>query len=460
MTQSITRALGAFIAGLRAEDIPAAAIETARTGFTDCIGVMYAGRNEEAPRILARVAAPGPGAAVLCLPDRTAPAPEAAWINGVAAHALDFDDVAVGGHPSTVIVPAILAEAQELDLSGAEMLRAYVAGYEAWAELSLREPGSLHSKGWHPTSVWGAVGAAAACAALHRLDADRATAAVALGASMAAGVMANFGTMTKPFHAGRAAQAGILAARLAGAGFTASPDAIEHPQGLLAAVSPEGRVDRARPPALGQAWRIVEKGLNIKKFPACYCTHRAIDAMLDLRRAQPFGAAEVEAIEVTISDRFATILRNHRPVTGLEAKFSMEFTMASAVIADRVSLSELTDDFVRRPDVQALMARVRLDLTQNYDPNHANAALWDQVRVVLKSGEVRESAQVRYARGHAEHPLSLQDLREKFEACMEYGGAAGEAAGLFARLMTLESQRARSLLPAGPARSPAGRAAI
>src|SRR5262249_41974697 len=159
------------------------------------------------------------------------------------------DDVALRGHPSTVLVPAILAEAETLDVSGRDMVTAYVAGYETWAELVRREPGFHHGKGWHPTGIFGAIGAAAACASLRRLDPAKATEAIALGAAQSTGLMANFGTMTNPFHAGRSAHSGVMAARLAAAGFTASEDALEHPQGFLAAVSPAGEVDRESPAA-------------------------------------------------------------------------------------------------------------------------------------------------------------------------------------------------------------------
>ena len=139
-----------------------------------------------------------------------------------------------------MLVPAILAEAEHLGSSGADMITAYVAGYEAWAELFRRDSGLLHQKGWHPTGLYGAVGAAAACAKLRKLDAEKSAIAIALGASQSAGLMSNFGTMTKPFHAGKAAHAGIMAARLAEAGFTANTDALEHPQGFLHAISPAG----------------------------------------------------------------------------------------------------------------------------------------------------------------------------------------------------------------------------
>ncbi len=315
----LTKALGQFIADLSPNRLPEGAVRIAQLGFIDCIGTMIAGRKEDSVKILKQVLNPGEGPATLVFGTDKSPAPEAAWINGVAAHVLDYDDVALRGHPSTVLVPAILAEAETLESSGADMIVAYVAGYETWAELFRRDNGLLHKKGWHPTGLYGAAGAAAACASLRRLDADKAAQAIALCASQSAGLMANFGTMTKPFHAGRAAHAGIMAARLAQAGFTASTDALEHPQGFLNAISVEGNPDRTSEPRLGEDWAILTQGLGIKKYPTCYCTHRAIDCMLDLVAANPVKPDEVEKITVNISDYFATVLRNHAPQTGLAA---------------------------------------------------------------------------------------------------------------------------------------------
>ena len=249
---------------------------------------MVAGAHDPAPQLLRRGLMPQPGPASLYFSGEGAAAPEAAWINGTAGHALDYDDVGCRGHVSTVLLPAILAEAETLGASGREMFAAYVAGYETWAELARRDPGHHHVKGWHPTGIFGAIGAGAACAGLRRLSPEQATMAVALAASQAGGIMANFGTMTKPFHAGRAAHAGVVAARLAGLGFTAAADALEHPQGFLSAVSPEGKADREGPvPPLGTEWQIVRQGISIKKYPACYCTHRALDGMLELLARHP-----------------------------------------------------------------------------------------------------------------------------------------------------------------------------
>jgi 2-methylcitrate dehydratase PrpD len=453
MTQTtlpLTRALGQFVADLSPNLLPDQAVRVATLGFIDTIGTMIAGRDEDCVRILTETLAPTGGKATLVFGERKAPAPEAAWINGTAAHALDYDDVALRGHPSTVLVPAILAEAEQLDCSGAEMITAYVAGYECWADLFRRDSGLLHQKGWHPTGLYGAVGAAAACARLHRLDAEKSAVAIALGASQAAGLMANFGTMTKPFHAGKAAHAGIMAARLAAAGFTASTDALEHPQGFLHAISPTGTADRVTDSQAGRPWAILTQGLGIKKYPTCYCTHRAIDGMLGLVAAHPVGVGEVETITVEISDYFATVLRNHRPDTGLAAKFSLEFCMASGIVAGRVGLRELTDDFVRRPDIQALMRKVAIVTTTVHDPDLPGAAPHDRVTVTLTDGRVLAGEPVARATGHPSRPLSEQQIYEKFVDCLAAGASPVAADVLFARLSALPSIRARELTAPGP----------
>jgi 2-methylcitrate dehydratase PrpD len=447
---ALTQELGRFVANLSFEKLPAEAIEIARTGFIDTIATMIAGAHDEAPQLLRKALQPAPGAASLYFSGETATAPEAAWINGTAGHALDYDDVGCRGHVSTVLVPALLAEAETLGppsgLGGREMFAAYVAGYETWAELSRRDPGHHHRKGWHPTGIFGAIGAGAACANLRRLDPARATMAIALSASQAGGIMANFGTMTKPFHAGRAAHAGLVSARLAELGFTAASDALEHPQGFLSALSPDGNPDRNGPcPAFGEDWHILKQRLSIKKYPACYCTHRALDGMLDLLAQRPLKPADIARITVSISDTHALILRNHQPQTGLEAKFSMQFAMAAAVISRRANLGEYTDEFVRRPEVQDLMRRVSITTNQDYDPVQVGASVFDQITVELTNGETVLSEKVRRARGHAELPLGEAELFDKFRACLDAGHARISPEVLFGRLKDLENHSAREL---------------
>jgi 2-methylcitrate dehydratase PrpD len=444
---SLTHELGRFVADVSFERLPLEAVEVARTGFIDCIATMIAGAHDPAPQLLRKALGPVGGEASLYFSGERAPAPEAAWINGTAGHALDYDDVAsLRGHPSTVLVPAILAEAEARGASGRATLAAYVAGYETWAELAWRDPGHHHRKGWHPTGIFGPIGAAAACASLRRLDAQRTIHALAIAASQASGVTANFGTMTKPFHAGRSAHSGLLAARLAEVGFTASPDALEHPQGFLSAVSPAGEVDRETPAqGLGSEWKIVKYRLGIKKYPACYCTHRALDALLQLLARHPLKTEEIERITVSLSDTHSLILRNHRPQTGLEAKFSIEFAIAAAVIARRAGLTEYSDGFVQRSDVRELMRRVVVETNQNYDPEVSGASVWDQVRVELTSGGIIESEKVSRAKGHADRPLSESELFEKFRSCLDAGRAKIAPEVLFERLKHLESLSAHEL---------------
>jgi aconitate decarboxylase len=437
----LTRALGTFAAGLRFEMLPEKAVEAVKLGFTDCVAVMLAGAREPVAKIVttSMVQTSADGEARLFLRPVRASAIDAALANGVAAHALDYDDVALAGHPSTVLVPAILAEAEAVGADGRAAVTAYVAGYETWARLVEREPDPYHRKGWHPTAVMGPVAAAAAIASLRRLDAERATTALGIGASMAGGIVANFGTMTKPFHAGRAAAAGVAAARLAAAGMTASADAIEHQLGLLAALSPHGRADRETPlDALGQSWRIVERGLNVKKYPICYATHRSIDAIIDLVRTHDLSPAAVAGIDVTIGATQCAMLRNHRPQTGLEAKFSMEFAMASALVARRVGLSELTTAFVQRPEVQNNMGKVRISSTDTVSADDPIFSASDRVDIELTDGGRLASPEIRFARGHWSMPLRPEELWMKFSDCAagELGGTAAHA--LFADLQTLE----------------------
>ena len=438
MPAALTKDLGEFIAALRYGDIPADALGFIRTGFADCIGVMIAGAGEPAPQLVRAMLEPRGDEATLLFGAGRASAPEAAWINGTAAHALDFDDVALRGHPSAALVPAILAEAEALGASGEAMMLAYAAGYETWAELVRREPDPHHNKGWHPTGIFGAIGAAAACASLRGLTAAQAAHAIALAASQSAGLMSNFGTMTKPFHAGGAAHAGVVSARLAANGFSASPDALEHPQGFLSAVSPAGKVDRESPIEAGRVWKLGREGLSVKKYPLCFCTHRALDGMLDLLQAETIDAAAVSRVTVSTSPRYATILRNHTPQTGLEAKFSMEFAMACALIAGRAGLAELSDGFVRRPDVQALMQRVEVKVDEREDPEVSGRSVYDEVTLESTGGKAPRSKQVKEVRGSPSLPLPRAELWAKFEGCVQVGASKVSARELFEALMSLD----------------------
>jgi 2-methylcitrate dehydratase PrpD len=439
----LTQEIAQFVSRLQYRDLPPDAIRVAKLGFVDCVGVMIAGSVEPVAEIVARTVLDGceKREASVLFTERRAPAPLAAWVNGSAAHALDYDDA--GGHRSAILVPTLLAEGEALGSSGADMITAYVAGFEVWSELALREKGHLHERGLHPTGIYGALAAAAAASRLRGLDAERTAAALAIAASQASGIVANFGSMVKPFHAGNSARAGIFAARLAANGMTASAHALEHERGLLAAVSQHGDVDRTRPAStLGVEWRIVREGVSIKKFPTCYCTHRAIDAMLDLAATHDLKAADVDEIEVFIGKTQKAILHADEATTGLEGKFSIQFVMACALLERKVTLSELVDPVVQRADVQAVMKRVKVTLSTEYDPAMPQYAPWDQVKVRLKSGRVLESERIKRAKGHITRPLSEEELFAKFASCLDFAASDLDRRGLFDSLNHLDRQPA------------------
>jgi len=437
----LTETLARFVHASASATVPAAAAQVIRAGVIDNIGTMLAGRSEPVVDIVRRhVAArqPQAGESSVLLNQGRAFAADAALINATSAHALDYDDVALSGHPSTVLLPALLAEAEAIGASGADLMRAYLAGYEVWAELIGRDADSHHLKGWHPTAVFGIVGGAAAVAGLRKLDVDTCRNALAIAASMAGGLVANFGTMTKPFHAGRAASSSIEAVRLAMLGMTAAADVIEHNAGFLAALSPAGRVDTDRPAdALGKTLRILDSGLSIKKYPVCYSTHRTIDAVIDCANRENIAAENVTSVHAWIGVAQASMLRNHAPVTGLEAKFSLEFGVASALVARAVGLSQLTDEFVGDARIRDLMRKVFISTTERLCPVDPSFAFSDRVEIRLADGRTIDSGEVRFARGNAKMPLTESDLRTKFLDCLS-GAPEINANALYDQLSQLE----------------------
>lgn len=441
MATALTKILGRFLSEASFTRFPAKAVETAKTGFSDCLAVMLAGRNEPVARAAEEVFGDGSakGHASVFLGSRRMSSAAAAAINGTAAHALDYDDVALkGSHPSAVLVPAIVAEGEALNAPGVELLTAYIAGYEVWADLISRESGNYQKKGWHPTGIFGAIAAAAACAVLHRLNPSQAACALGIAASQSSGIMANLGSMAKPTHTGRAAAAGIIAGRLAKAGVTAAEDALEHPQGFLNAVSPSGTPDLERVPAVGKIWAIESEGLSVKQYPVCYRAHRPIDGMFELLEAAGFAANEVERLGVRMSRSHTVILKNHRPRDGIAAKFSVEFALACAICTRRVGLRELVDKVVLRPDIQRLIPLVDVEIDESEEPGTSGYALHDSVRVRLASGKILESSPIRFALGDSRHPLGLEQMWKKFEDCITWSGLDLNARRLFDTIHSLE----------------------
>lgn len=437
----LTRQLAQNIATLDAAAMPEAALRTVRLGLTDCVGTMIAGSTEPVARLLAQTLADDGLREARLLPSlRRAGARNCTLINGAAAHALDYDDVALDGHPSAVLVPALLAEGEALGVSADDIIRAYVAGYETWAALRKSSRVPLHDRGWHPSGAFGTLGAAAACAALRRLPAEATADAIALAAAQASGLVANFGAMAKPFQAAHAGESGLLAARLAAAGVTGAKDVLEHDHGYIAAFSGHP----AAPLAGGFGhpdWEIASERLDIKNYPMCYGSHRMIDAALELRREHRIDPAAIDHIDVHLGRVQMGMLRNHEPVTGLEAKFSAEFAVSAALIAGDVSLREVSDDFVRRAEVRGLMKKVESMPIAEMESGYLPFSPYDQVVVHLSGGRKLESRQVRRASGSRENPPTPEQLWKKFSANVSAHLNDGMAKRLFDELQSFGGRR-------------------
>ena len=438
----LTQLYAGFIAGWQSLDIPEPALEVARLGFTDCAGVMLAGRREEAVIRLANyVSAQGacPVSRGVTGGQRVSMV-QAGLVNATAAHALDYDDFAFSNHPSAVLVPTILAAADAHGADGRRMAAAYLIGYEVWADLMLREKDLFYDRGWHPTAVLGPIGAAAAAAVTLGLDVDRARHALALAASDSGGVFENFGTMAKPWHGGRAAAAGLQAAGLAAAGLEASPTALEGRYGLMRALSPHGQVDLQTPPRLGELWRSASMRLNIKKYPTVGASQRGIDAVLALGQRETFDPWRVRSIVARISERHAAVMPYHLPQNALQAKFSLEFAIASALVNRAVGFAELVDGMVRSEVLQFLMSKVSIQTTAEFEPSWRDAAPYDEIRFTLDDGRELVTPQVRRATGHADTPLALHELRAKFLGCAQRAGVSEvDALSLFDAMQHIDT---------------------
>src|SRR6266508_723314 len=413
-----TSAIAEFIAKSRWEDCPAEAVDAARRAILDCLGVMLAGSVEAAARIVTDVARSEGGvplATVVGTPLRTG-AVWAALANGTAAHALDFDDTnfAMMGHPTAPVLSAALAAGELALVDGRALVQAFLLGFEVETTLAEVLNPPHYEKGFHATGTLGAMGAATAVARLLGLDAMQTRAALALAASQASGLKENFGTMTKPFHAGHAGRTGVLSALLAREGFTASAQALEGPQGYFAVLGAGKRDERALD-TLGAPWKILKTGVAVKPYPSCACTHSIIDSTLELRRPHAITPEQVAEVTVGVGASVPLILIHSNPRSGLEAKFSGEFSAAAVLCEGRVGIATFHDDKTEDPAIKAVMKRVRVVVDPEI-PGEGDQHVWTRVTLRLRDGREVGIAP-RAVPGHPGSPLSLDQLREKFRDC-------------------------------------------
>jgi 2-methylcitrate dehydratase PrpD len=423
MSGGITQALGELAAGAP-PDRGTVAFERARDAIEDTIAVMVAGAGDEGAHAVRRVVAGyGEGlASVIGNSGRGAAAPFAALANGTSAHALDYDDNFSPGltHASAVLVPALLALAEAHDLPGARLVDAYITGLDLHAVLGRGTGRGHYDLGWHNTATVGCIGTAGACARLLRLDAGAATRAISLGVSMAAGAKVQFGSAAKPFHAGMAAKNAVLAATLAAQGMGARPDALEGSRGFAALYAGNADADwdailaevRATP-------SIVSSGLAPKLYPCCGSAHRVLDGVIALREQHGFRAAEVARVDATVGYGNQRNLCYPDPRQEMEARFSLEYCVAVALLEGRLTLADFTHDAVQRPEVRALFSRVHMHATaQGAEGADPSARLPHEVRITLNDGRVLE-ASVLWPRGTIAQPFTRSDRDAKFRDCCE-----------------------------------------
>lgn len=399
--------------------IPDAARSVAATAYFDTIGVMLAGTLEPSARAV-RDAARCEGGEPRCRIIGTSDVTSASWAalaNGTAAHALDYDDMCFVSlaHPSAPLVAAALAAGELARSSGRALLDAWVVGFEIEGVLGRAMNPRHYTQGWHCTSTLGTIGAAAAAARLLGLSREQVANCLAIAASEASGLKENFGTDTKPLHAGLAARNGVVAALLARSGIHASSRAIEGPQGFLKAMGSERAELGEELRTLGERWETIETGVTVKLYPSCAGTHPAIDAVLDLRREHGFTADDVESISIGVDAVTPTILIYPRPVTGLEGKFSMHHCVASATLNGHVGLETFEDGFVRDARVAEVRERIEMTVDATLRAN-APALTQSRVMVRLRGGRVL-SAYADGARGYPMWPATSEQLQEKFRAC-------------------------------------------
>ena len=417
-----TQALAQRITETHFDALSGEAATVASQALLDFLGVTLAGAGEPLATMLqAQIADEGghPQASVLGTA-LSASVRQAALANGAAGHAHDYDDVhdAMIGHPTVPVAPAVLALAEHLGSSGADLIAAYCAGVDTECILGRYAGPSHYARGWHATATLGSLGAAAASARLLGLDVEHTAAALGIAATQAAGLKSQFGTMCKPLHAGHAAATGVEAAQLAARGFTSRPDVLEAHQGFMSTLSDSASLDRF---FSALATREFVPDICFKYHAACYLTHSAIEAALQLKRLEKLKPRQVEAVDVWVNAGHFDVCNIAEPVTGLEAKFSLRFTVAMALAGeDTASIELFTDALTRRRDLVALRDRVTV---------HAHERARPETRVRIRTADGRSlETEANVAIPATDLDTQWQRLAEKFHTLADplIGGDAAD----------------------------------
>lgn len=429
-------ALARYTVATPSDRIPSAALTRAKHALIDVLGVAIAGSIEPVSKIVAQhVGATSRGNSTVMVGGARASAADAAFANGTAGHALDFDDSSfvLGGHPSVALVPSLLAIAEERGGTGREILEAYVIGFEIATRLANAVHFEHYEKGWHPSATLGVFAATSAVARLMRLSEAQTLHALALTASMASGVKANFGSMAKPMQVGHAAGKGVLCAQLAAAGMTANPAALEGKQGFFAVYNGEGKYRAQAASQFGDEFEIMKSGIKFKKYPSCGSTHAPIDAAQDLMQGKALRADEVESITIAMNARRITHVDRPRVTDGLEGKFSIQYTLAAALADGGISLRHFNEASVERKDLQDLVARTTAVGIAGLESLSQRCEL----TVKMKDGSTR-AVKRDDAEGRSSDEF-VRYLRPKFIDCVEQAYSREHAQALFEDLDRFEA---------------------
>ena len=430
--RSLTGYVADFIVETKAAEIPADVAHLGKRSALDGIGLAFAGAASETGRVVRRyldsLSLSGSDGSTVIGGTRI-PARFAAFANGTSIHADDYDDTQLAvakdrvygllTHPTAPALPAVLALAERSGASGRDLMNAYQVGVEVECKVAEAILPRHYHHGFHSTATCGAIGAGAGAARMLGLDREKTRRALSLAASQAGGLRENFGTMTKPFHAGRAAESGVVAAELASLGFTASPIGLEADRGFFRAAG-GGYSAEAIDGKLGSPWTFASPGVSIKPHPSGSLTHPGMSVMLDLIRRHDIKPERVKRVAVGTNHNMPNALIHHRPVNELQAKFSMEFCMAILLIERKAGLAQFTDEVVNRPDVQALIRKVDFGVHPE-----AEAAGFDKMTTIIEV-ELDEGTTFKgradFGKGSPVNPMSDRELEQKFFECAEWGG--------------------------------------
>jgi 2-methylcitrate dehydratase PrpD len=432
--QGLTETVARFIEGAALQHMPAAAPEKAKKVIADTFAVIVAGAGSElaAPLLqYLKVAGEAGNTPLLGTGIRTS-REAAALVNGTFGHALDFDDVLsmMPAHPSAVILSALLSAADGARLNGHTLLEAYVTGIEVGAKIGQGITQGHYNRGYHGTGTLGLFSAMAALCKFAALDLNTTRTAFGIAASTASGLQRNFGTMTKPLHSGWAARSALTALNLARSGFTAAPDVLEARAGFFSTYGVVESDPQLTAQALGKPWAIDDPGIALKHFPCCYASHRGMDGVLKLRSQSGLTADTLQRLECRMPPGGMKVLTYAEPVTGLEAKFSLQYALAAGVLDGKYTLWSFSDEAVQRPAIKRLLKLIDAHedpCCADSDPRlqARSSGSRGNVEVVATTRDGRSgSVRVEHAPGHPQRELSWDDLHRKFLDCATHAGMA------------------------------------